>query len=252
MKKFKLDILFCFLIFFVAACTITNAQTKMKYELKPLEYPYDSLEPFIDEETVRFHHDKHQATYVANLNAAIESEPSFKAPSCVRELISHLEDVPESIRTAVRNNGGGVWNHTFYWKGLTPKTTKICPELGQAIVRDFGSFDNFKEKMTKAAIGQFGSGWAWLIIDKQGKLSIVSTPNQDCPLMGKIANTCGNTPLLTIDVWEHAYYLKYKNLRAEYAKNIWNIINWDEVCKRYTEALKQDSQDGQTCCCCKK
>lgn len=248
MMKFKILWLFLFLI---GACAIANSETKMKYELKPLDYPYDALEPFIDTETVKLHHDKHQATYVANLNAAIESVPDFKAPSCVSELISHLEDVPEAVRTQVRNNGGGVWNHNFYWKSLTPKSTKPCPEFMKAIERDFGTFDNFKEKMTKAAVGQFGSGWAWLIIDKEGKLSVVSTPNQDCPLMGKIANTCGNTPLLTIDVWEHSYYLKYKNLRADYVKSIWNIINWDEVCKRYLDALKKNS-DGSSCCCCKK
>lgn len=248
MKMSKIKTLLLFALALAAQAVTANEKANMKYELVPLDYPYDALEPYIDAETVKFHHDKHQATYVANLNAALEAVPDFKAPECLGKLIANLESVPESARNAVRNNGGGVWNHTFYWKGLSPKKTEICPELAKAIDRDFGSFENFKEKLSKAAIGQFGSGWGWLICDKEGKLSVVSTPNQDCPLMGKIANTCGNTPLLAIDIWEHAYYLKYKNLRADYVKNIWNIINWDEVCKRYKKALEKGAEcSGGTC-----
>lgn len=224
----------------LCAPLFAGAQTQgntMKYELQPLPYAQNALEPYIDAETVMYHHDKHQAAYVANLNAAFEKAPEFKAPACLRELVSNLDKVPESIRTAVRNNGGGVWNHQFYWNGFTPKKTEPCEKLKKAIDKAFGSFDAFKEKMTAAGLGRFGSGWAWLVAGPDGELDIVSTPNQDAPLMGPAAQTCGRTPLLCIDVWEHAYYLKYKNLRGDYLKAVWNIVNWDEVCARYDKAL---------------
>lgn len=230
------------LALFVAAIPIlfgTEKGKKMKYELKPLPYSYEALEPYIDAETVKLHHDKHQAAYVAKLNAALESAPEFDAPECMRKLLSNLSDVPEKIRNAVRNNGGGAFNHVFYWEGLSPDKTEPCAEFKEAIERDFGSVEKFKEEMSNAAVNRFGSGWAWLVLTKEGKLKVVATPNQDCPVMGEIANTCGSTPIFCIDVWEHAYYLKYKNLRPEYVKNIWNIVNWQELCKRYKETLKK-------------
>ena len=219
---------------FVAAGLQGN---NMKYELVPLDYDYDALEPHIDEETVRLHHDKHQATYVKKLNDAIESESNFKAPEDLKVLLSDLNAVPESIRKAVRNNGGGAWNHTFYWKGFAPQKTQPSETLSKAINDSFGSFDNFKKELSDACINQFGSGWGWLTIDKSGKLHIETTSNQDAPFMGAVANASGNEPLLAIDVWEHAYYLKYQNVRADYVKAIWNIINWDEVSDRYQKAV---------------
>lgn len=216
-----------------------NSKGNMKYELKPLPYSYEALEPYIDAETVKLHHDKHQASYVAKLNAALESAPEFVAPECLCCLISSLKDVPEKIRTAIRNNGGGVFNHEFYWNGFSADKTAPSAELKGAIERDFGSIEKFQEEMTSSAINQFGSGWAWLVATKDGKLKVASTPNQDCPIMGGIANTCGSTPIFCIDVWEHAYYLKYKNLRPEYLKNIWNIVNWQELSNRYQKAIKK-------------
>ena len=210
---------------------------KMKYTLTELEYPVDALEPWIDAETVAIHHGKHQAAYVANLNKAMEAEPNFKFDGSVEALISNLDAVPESIRTAVRNNGGGVWNHTFYWRGLSPEKSEPSPELMSAIKESFGSFDEFKKQMNAAAVGRFGSGWAWLGVSADGKLKICSTPNQDSPIMGDGAGACKMIPILTIDVWEHAYYLKYQNRRPEYAECIWNIINWKRVSQRYQYAL---------------
>lgn len=208
----------------------------MKYELAPLKYDYNALEPYIDAETVRLHHDKHQATYVANLNAALETDPSFSAPECLKELLSDLGKVPEGMRTAVRNNGGGVWNHTFYWDTFSPDKSEPSPALAKAINDSFGSLDKMKEAVTNAAVKQFGSGWGWLTADADGRLYAEATPNQDAPFMGKAANASGRTPLIAIDVWEHAYYLKYKNLRADYAKSLWNIIDWKEISDRYAKA----------------
>ena len=206
----------------------------MKYELEPLKYDYNALEPVIDEQTVRIHHDKHQATYVANLNNTLAGEPNFDAPKCLRELISNLDSVPESIRTAVRNNGGGVWNHTFYWNTFSPNKSEPSAELAKAIADSFGSFEKMQEAVNSACVKQFGSGWGWLTADKSGKLYAESTPNQDAPVMAKN----GRIPLIAIDVWEHAYYLKYQNLRADYVKNIWKIIDWNEVSARFDKAVK--------------
>ncbi len=226
---------------FVATLPILfgNSKGNMKYELKPLPYSYEALEPYIDAETVKIHHDKHQATYVAKLNAAIESAPEFSAPECMCYLLSNLNNVPEKIRTAIRNNGGGAFNHAFYWDGLTPEKAEPSAEFKAAIERDFGSIEKFQEEMTNAAVNQFGSGWAWLVLTKDGKLKVTSTPNQDCPLMGDAINICKTTPLFCIDVWEHAYYLKYRNLRPDYLKNIWNVVNWQKLSNRYQEALKK-------------
>ena len=204
----------------------------MKFELTPLKFKPEALEPWIDAETVKIHHGKHQATYVENLNAALNSEPNYNGGS-LTEMLSDLNSVPESIRTAVRNNGGGVWNHEFYWDSLSPEKSEPSFKLLAAITKSFGSFDAFKKAMIDCALKRFGSGWAWLIARPKGELVVASTPNQDNPIMGEFIGACGCPPLLTIDVWEHAYYLKYRNLRGEYLKNIWNIIDWDMVNKRF-------------------
>jgi len=200
-----------------------------KYELPDLPYAYDALEPYIDAETMKIHHDKHHATYVNNLNAALEGHDELSRKS-VEELISDLAAVPESIRTAVRNNGGGHANHSLFWTILSANGggSPTGAALG-AISGKFGSYDAFKDEFSKAAAGRFGSGWAWLVVDS-GELSITSTPNQDSPLSE------GKTPILGIDVWEHAYYLKYQNRRPEYIEAFFNIINWDEVNRRFAAA----------------
>lgn len=200
-----------------------------KYELPALPYDYNALEPHIDEQTMRIHHGKHHATYVNNLNAALEGHANLASKS-VNDLIASLDDVPENIRTAVRNNGGGHSNHTLFWEILSPNGGgEPSGALADAINSTFGSFDKFKEEFAAAAAGRFGSGWAWLVVDN-GKLAITSTPNQDTPVME------GKTPILGLDVWEHAYYLKYQNKRPEYIKAFWNVVNWDEVAKRYDAA----------------
>ena len=200
-----------------------------KFELPELPYAYEALEPTIDKETMNIHHTKHHNTYVTNLNAALEGHADLQNKT-VEELISNLNAIPEDIRTAVRNNGGGHANHSLFWKILSPNGGgEPSGELADKINEKFGSFDSFKEQFEKAAAGRFGSGWAWLVYNN-GELEIMSTPNQDSPLME------GKTPLLGVDVWEHAYYLKYQNRRPEYLKAIWNVINWDEVSKNYNEA----------------
>lgn len=200
-----------------------------KHELPALPYEYNALEPHIDEQTMRIHHDKHHGTYVDKLNAALDGHADLASKS-VNELIASLDSVPENIRTAVRNNGGGHSNHTFFWQILSPNGGgEPSGALADAINRTFGSFEKFKEEFAAAATGRFGSGWAWLIVDN-GKLAITSTPNQDTPVMD------GKTPILGLDVWEHAYYLKYQNKRPEYIKAFWNVVNWDEVAKRYEAA----------------
>lgn len=203
-----------------------------KYELPPLPYAYDALEPYIDEQTMHIHHDKHHQAYVNNLNAALENHPELQAKS-VEDLLRNLAAVPESIRTAVRNHGGGHANHVMFWNNLgTSGRGEPTGQIGEAIDMGFGSFSSFKEQFTKSAMGHFGSGWAWLCLDQGGKLAIISTANQDTPLSD------GLSPLLTIDVWEHAYYLKYQNRRAEYVEAWWNVINWDDVASRFASASK--------------
>jgi Fe-Mn family superoxide dismutase len=199
----------------------------MAHELPKLPYPNDALEPHIDAKTMEIHHDKHHAAYIANLNKAIEGKPDLEKKS-IEDLIRNLDAVPEDIRTAVRNNGGGHANHSMFWQIMGPDAGgEPKGKLGDEIKATFGSFDAFKEKLADAGVKRFGSGWAWLIKNKGGKLEIVSTANQDSPLMD------GNTPLLGVDVWEHAYYLKYQNRRPDYLKAWWNTVNWDEVSKRY-------------------
>jgi Fe-Mn family superoxide dismutase len=204
----------------------------MAYELSPLPYPKDALEPHIDAQTMEIHHGKHHAAYVTNVNKAIAGKPDLENQS-VEELISNMNAVPEDVRGVVRNNGGGHANHTFFWRIMGPQAGGTpAGKLAEDINATFGGFDAFKEKFEAAGVGRFGSGWAWLIVNKSGKLEIVSTPNQDNPLME------GNKPVLGCDVWEHAYYLKYQNRRADYLKGWWNVVNWTEVNKNY-EAAKR-------------
>ncbi len=203
----------------------------MAFELPPLPYPSEALEPNIDKATMEVHHGGHHKAYVDNLNKAVAGTP-LEGKS-LEALIGDLPSVPDNIRGPVRNNGGGHWNHSFFWKLLSPKGG-TAPEgkLGDAINSTFGSFDAFKEKFEAAGAGRFGSGWAWLV-SNNGKLEIVSTPNQDNPLMGKAISGVEGKPLLGVDVWEHAYYLKYQNKRAAYLKAIWNVIDWNVVAKNF-------------------
>ena len=203
----------------------------MAHTLPPLPYPSDALEPHIDKQTMEIHHGKHHAAYVNNLNAALEKHPDLAGKSA-DDLIKQLGSVPEAIRTAVRNNGGGHVNHTMFWQIMGPgKGGAPSGAVGEGIKSSFGSFDAFKEQFAKAATTRFGSGWAWLL-DLGGKLVIESTPNQDSPLME------GKKPILGLDVWEHAYYLKYQNRRADYVKAFNNVVNWDFVSARFAAAGK--------------
>jgi Fe-Mn family superoxide dismutase len=201
---------------------------KMAFELPQLPYAYDALEPHIDKETMNIHHTKHHNAYVTNLNNALGQDELLS--KSVEEVISNLDAVPESVRTAVRNNGGGHANHSLFWKVLSPNGGGLpTGELADAINKKFGSFESFKEEFAKAAATRFGSGWAWLAVNN-GELEVTSTPNQDSPLME------GKTPILGLDVWEHAYYLKYQNRRPEYVTSFWNVVNWDEVSNRFNAA----------------
>jgi superoxide dismutase, Fe-Mn family len=198
----------------------------MAFELAKLPYAYEALEPFIDAQTMTIHHDKHHAAYVTNLNAALDKHPELGIWS-LENLLVKLADVPEDIRTAVRNHGGGHWNHDMFWNIMAPNAGgEPKGALSKAIEADFGGFANFKAEFEKSAMGRFGSGWAWLA-DKGGKLVVVSSANQDNPM------TDGLKPLMGIDVWEHAYYLKYQNRRAEYVTNWWSVVNWEAVAARF-------------------
>lgn len=202
-------------------------ERKMPYTLPPLPYAYDALEPHIDKLTMEIHHDKHHQAYVNNLNAAIEGTGLDSMP--VDELIANLSKVPEAKRMAVRNNGGGHSNHSFFWKIMKPGGGgEPTGAVADAIKSTFGDFKTFKEKFAQAGATRFGSGWAWLIVDGNKKLQVISTPNQDSPLMKGVVETLG-TPILGMDVWEHAYYLKYQNRRPDYIAAWWNVVNWDEV-----------------------
>ena len=206
----------------------------MPYSLPPLPYAYDALEPYIDSETMHLHHDKHHQTYVNNANAALPSLPTELQTLSPEELIKNLDKVPADKLTAIRNNVGGHVNHTLFWE-LLKVGTELKGELKVAIERDFGSVDAFKEKFASAAASRFGSGWAWVVVHN-GRLAVVSTANQDNPSMGeKFAATSG-TPILTLDVWEHAYYLKYQNRRVDYIGAFWNVVNWDKVSELYSAA----------------
>ena len=198
----------------------------MAHEVPPLPYDYAALEPHIDEQTMRIHHDKHHAAYVNNLNAALEKHPELAGKS-VEDLVKGISTVPEDIRTAVKNNGGGHINHTMFWEIMGPgKGGEPTGRIGDAIKSSFGDFEKFKAQMNDAGVKRFGSGWAWLI-DAGGKLVIESSANQDSPVME------GKKPIIGIDVWEHAYYLKYQNRRPDYIGAWWNVVNWDEVNKRF-------------------
>jgi Fe-Mn family superoxide dismutase len=204
----------------------------MPFELPPLPYDKAALEPHFDALTMEIHHDKHHAAYVANLNKAIAGNAALEGKS-LEALIGDLASVPDAIRGPVRNNGGGHWNHSFFWKILASKAGGApTGKLGDAIKSTFGSFADFQAKFEAAGIGRFGSGWAWLV-SNGGKLEIVSTPNQDNPLMGKTVSGVEGKVILGVDVWEHAYYLKYQNKRADYLKAFWNVVNWAEVAKNF-------------------
>ena len=205
----------------------------MAYELPKLPYANDALEPHIDAKTMEIHHDKHHQAYITNLNKALEGKPDLAGKS-IEDLIGNLSAVPEDIRPAVRNNGGGHANHSFFWQIMGPHGGgEPTGKLADDIKATFGSLDAFKEKLADAGVKRFGSGWAWLIKNKSGKLEIASTANQDSPLMGKAIAGCEGTPVLGVDVWEHAYYLHYQNRRPDYLKAWWNTVNWAEVAKRY-------------------
>lgn len=204
----------------------------MSYTLPPLPYAFDALEPHIDARTMEIHHDKHHAAYINNLNNALKDHPELAAKP-VNDLIADLSAVPEAIRPAVRNNGGGHSNHTFFWEIMGPgKGGAPVGKLAEAITKAFGSFDEFKAKFEEAGVKRFGSGFAWLIVNKQGQLEIISLPNQDSPYMD------GNKPVIANDVWEHAYYLYYQNRRPDYLKAWWNVVNWDHAEQNYQTALK--------------
>ncbi|NPV75328.1 MAG: superoxide dismutase [Anaerolineae bacterium] len=200
------------------------------FELPPLKYAFNALEPVIDAMTMEIHHDKHHAAYVTNLNKALESAPELQGKP-IEWLLQNITQVPESIRTAVRNNGGGHHNHSLFWDWIAPGGSKQPKgRLEKEINASFGSLDTFIEKFSAAATTRFGSGWAWLVLDGDKKLQVYSTANQDSPLMD------GHKPLLGLDVWEHAYYLKYQNRRPEYVKNFWSIVNWDVVGRLFDQA----------------
>jgi superoxide dismutase, Fe-Mn family len=202
----------------------------MAFTVPPLPYAFDALEPHIDAKTMEIHHDKHHGAYVTNLNKALESAPNLQNKTVEELLANNCAIVPENIRTAVRNNGGGHINHSMFWQIMGPKAGGTpSGNIGNAINSTFGSFDQFKEKMNAAGVGRFGSGWAWLIKSGSG-IEIISTANQDSPLMD------GKSPIMGVDVWEHAYYLKYQNRRPEYLAAWWNVVNWAEVEKRFNSA----------------
>ncbi len=204
----------------------------MAFQLSPLPYSYDALEPYIDAQTMQLHHDMHHQTYVNNLNAAVEkySELQSKSPE---ELIKDFNSLPQDIVSVVRNNGGGDVNHTMFWQIMAPNAGgEPTGAIGDAITENFGDFESFKQRFNDAGTKQFGSGWVWLVRTSDGKIEVTSTPNQDNPM------TSGHFPIMGNDVWEHAYYLKYQNKRAEYLKQWWNVVNWDEINKRFEMASR--------------
>jgi Fe-Mn family superoxide dismutase len=207
----------------------------MAFQLPSLPYAYDALEPHIDARTMEIHHTKHHQAYVNNVNAALEGQADLQNKS-IEDLVKGLSTVPENIRTAVRNNGGGHLNHSMFWLMMGPnRGGEPSGDLAAAINSTFGSFASFKEQFAKAGVGRFGSGWAWLVVNG-GRLEVVSTANQDNPLMGKAIAGCEGQPILGVDVWEHAYYLKYQNRRPDYIAAWWNVVNWDQVAKNFAVA----------------
>lgn len=198
--------------------------------LPKLPYAYDALEPYIDTETMTIHHDKHHATYVANVNAALEKHPEIGDD--LEALLADVDSIPTDIRQAVINNGGGHLNHALFWELLSPEKQEPTTQVLAAIEEAFGSFDEFKAALTQAATTRFGSGWAWLVVNENGKLEVLSTANQDTPI------SQGKAPILALDVWEHAYYLKYRNVRPDYIKAFFDVINWEKVAELYSKATK--------------
>lgn len=224
MKNIKLLISTILLVLTTSVFCFANDN---EFKLMPLPYSYDALEPYIDKETMIIHHTKHHQTYVDNLNKLLAKNPELSSKS-LEELLTNLDTLPKSDKQGIINNAGGVYNHNFFWTIMAPNQDgKPVGELATAIDNTFGSFDNFKAKFKESATSRFGSGWAWLVSDKDGKLSIISTANQDAPI------SLGLTPIIGIDVWEHAYYLKYKNKRADYIDNWWNVVNWNQANKNY-------------------
>ena len=211
----------------------------MPYALPPLPYAYDALEPHFDARTMEIHHTKHHQTYITNVNNALAEASVAEVP--VEELITGIGSLPQNIQTVVRNNGGGHANHALFWTVLSPDGGQPSGKLAKAIEDDLGGFERFKDAFTKAAQTRFGSGWAWLTVGKDGKLLVESSANQDNPLMGEFAGMSGGTPILGLDVWEHAYYLQYQNKRPDYIAAFFNIINWAEVERRYDEALSSQA-----------
>ncbi|WP_019500672.1 superoxide dismutase [Pseudanabaena sp. PCC 6802] len=207
-----------------------KAETAADFKLPPLPYDYAALEPHIDTSTMQFHHDKHHAAYVKNLNDAVAKYPELKGRSA-EDMIRNLNSVPEAIRTVIRNNGGGHINHSMFWEIMSPSGGKPTGDVAKAINKSFGSLSAFQEKFNEAGAKVFGSGWVWLVMDREGRLKVTSTPNQDSPLM------VGEFPIVGNDVWEHAYYLNYQNRRADYLKAWWNVVNWQEVNKRFLIAV---------------
>jgi Fe-Mn family superoxide dismutase len=210
--------------------TISTMENFNTHEFPALPYAYDALEPYIDARTMEIHYDRHHRAYFNNFTAAIKG--TNLENSTIGQIFAKVSEAGD----AVRNNSGGFYNHVFFWNNLTPKTAGPAPELSAALAREFGSFDKFKELFSNSAKTRFGSGWAWLYLTRDKKLAVGSTPNQDNPLMD--VSTIKGTPLLTIDVWEHAYYLKYQNKRADYIDAFWNVVNWEEVSRRYKESVK--------------
>ncbi len=203
-----------------------------EFTVPSLPYDYSALEPTIDTETMHLHHDKHHAAYVNNLNTALKDQPEWQNRR-IEDILRNINQVPEAVRTAVRNNGGGHYNHTMFWEIMAPGGSgQPTGSLGDAVNSTFGGVDALKEQVNDAGAKRFGSGWAWLVMDQGGRLTVISTANQDCPLMD------GQFPLLGVDVWEHAYYLKYQNHRPDYLKAWWNVVNWDAVSKRYESAKR--------------
>ena len=209
------------------------------FVVRPLPYEYDALTPILDEETLTFHHDKHYKTYVDNLNSVLSDYPELQKKS-LKELLTSIDTLPAAIQTSVRNNGGGVYNHELYFDAMkSPVGQEPTGALAEAIDRDFGSYRQWKEQMKQAAVGKFGSGWAWLVTDKDGKLSIVQTANQDVPDLRDYV------PIFLVDVWEHAYYLQYQNRRADYVEGWFNLINWRKAARRYEEGFCKLNNMGE-------
>jgi superoxide dismutase, Fe-Mn family len=217
------------IIFLLVVLVALLAPLAAQHQLPKLNYGYAALEPYVDSTTMFIHYNNHHQAYVNNLNTALNKYPELQKKS-LAEIFRNMDEIPEDIRTSVRNNGGGHWNHTLFWELLAPASqSKMTPFVQMQLVKDFGSVDKFKEEFAKASLSRFGSGWAWLIKDANGRLKITSTANQDNPLMSFIAPAEKGKPVLAIDVWEHAYYLKYQSKRAEYVKNFWSVVNWAKV-----------------------